>query len=196
MLVVDGLGYRCYLRAAFVWAAGLRPSSFEMFSELTPRWPIAFAMSWVPTILAANPAIDIDGTVFIQAGVFFTLLLILKPLLFDPWLAAQERRSSSIDGALAASKKLRGEVEAMQQEHALKLAQAKEKAVVVRSQARSEAEAQSVRTLGDSRSAAQAHLDGSRKSAQQSAQTARASLSADVDALASEVVLKVLGRAV
>ncbi|MBL4687352.1 MAG: hypothetical protein JKY37_22340 [Nannocystaceae bacterium] len=35
------------------------------------------------------PVVDIDGTFFIQGALYILLALVLHPLLFKPWLAAQ-----------------------------------------------------------------------------------------------------------
>ena len=47
----------------------------------------------------AIPVVDVDNTIFIQGGLFLVLIFILKPLLFDPWLAARDRRAQRIGGA-------------------------------------------------------------------------------------------------
>jgi F-type H+-transporting ATPase subunit b len=50
--------------------------------------------------------VDIDLTMFVQVGLFVVLLLVLKPLLFDPMLKLFEERERRIEGARAEGLKL------------------------------------------------------------------------------------------
>lgn len=147
------------------------------------------------SILLAIPVVDIDGTLFIQLGIFLGLVLVLGPLLFKPWLAAQERRAAAIEGALAESKAMRHEADAKAKDYDLRLEQAREKAHGVRSDARRQEEAAQATTLAAVREDAAQGLARERERIATEAATAREALAARVDELADTIATKLLGRA-
>jgi F-type H+-transporting ATPase subunit b len=51
--------------------------------------------------LAAGPTVDFDLTVMLQAFLFLGLVIVLKPLLFDPMMKVFEERELRTDGARA-----------------------------------------------------------------------------------------------
>jgi F0F1-type ATP synthase membrane subunit b/b' len=142
------------------------------------------------------PAIDIDGTALVQAAILIGLMLVLKPLLFDPWIAVHEARKAKIDGSFHDAKSLRVQADGLGEEYANRLSKAKESAVEVRSQVRSKTESETAKILADARGAANKALDMTRETSLRDAKTARQHLAGDVDVLAGEVVTKVLGRSV
>ena len=73
---------------------------------------------------AAAPVVDIDGTFFIQAGIFLLLMAILYPLLFKPWLATQQRREQAITGTTAAATDLRARADEEGRRYESRLAEA------------------------------------------------------------------------
>jgi F-type H+-transporting ATPase subunit b len=72
---------------------------------------------------AAAPVVDVDGTIFIQAGIFLLLMAILYPLLFKPWLATRARREEAITGTAAAATDLRARAEELGREYDSRLAE-------------------------------------------------------------------------
>src|SRR6476620_8968676 len=61
---------------------------------------------FVATLLIAHeegppPLIDIDGTLFVQFGLFVVMLFVLSRVLFRPYLKLRDLREKSIDGARA-----------------------------------------------------------------------------------------------
>jgi F-type H+-transporting ATPase subunit b len=147
------------------------------------------------SLLLAIPVVDIDGTMFIQLGIFLSLVVILGPLLFKPWLAAQERRKEAVDGALAQSRSMRGEAESLAKEYDQRLELAREKAHGVRSEARRNEEAAKAATLATAREDASEVLQRERERIASEAATAREALTARVDELADAIANKLLGRA-
>ena len=49
------------------------------------------------SLASGHPLIDIDGTVFVQFGLFLLLFLAANKLLFQPYLALRERRKAGIE---------------------------------------------------------------------------------------------------
>lgn len=143
---------------------------------------------------AAAPVVDIDGTIFIQAGIFLVLMAILHPLLFQPWLAARARREHAIDGTLLAASELRLEAERFGAEYEERLAKVRGEAANVRSDAVKAAESERQRQLTALRAASSAEMQGLRDRLAQESEAARGTLAARVDDLALDIATRILGR--
>lgn len=59
----------------------------------------------------AGSVIDLDGTIFIQFGIFFLTLFMLRSLVFKPVMALFDVREEAIDGARAEAKRMNQEAE-------------------------------------------------------------------------------------
>jgi F-type H+-transporting ATPase subunit b len=147
------------------------------------------------SLLLAIPVVDIDGTLYLQLGIFLALVFILGPLLFKPWLAAQARRTEAVDGALAQSKAMRTQADDLARDYDQRLELAREKAQVVRSDAHREEALVQAAKLTTVRSDANASLARERERIAAEATTAREALGARVDELADTITAKLLGRA-
>jgi len=143
---------------------------------------------------AAAPVVDIDGTIFIQAGIFLVLMAILHPLLFQPWLAARARREHAIDGTLLAASELRLEAERFGAEYEERLAVVRGEAAGVRSDAVKAADAERQRQLTALRAASAAEMQALRDRLAQESEAARGTLAARVDDLALDIATRILGR--
>ncbi len=60
-------------------------------------------------LLSGSAIIDLDGTIFVQIGIFFVTFFVLKALVFRPMMALFEAREEAIDGARAGAKKMERE---------------------------------------------------------------------------------------
>lgn len=149
----------------------------------------------VPALVAATPVVDIDATIFIQGGIFIALIFVLKPVLFTPWLEAQAKRVTSIDGAFEKAKTLRAEADALSSDYDTQLAAARDEALTMRSHMRREEEAAQAKTLAEARAKASEELDANRARIASEAEEAREALGGKVDELANTITEKVLGRA-
>lgn len=144
---------------------------------------------------AAAPVVDIDGTFFIQAGIFLLLMAILHPMLFKPWLATRERREQAIAGTAAAAADLRTRAEEKGREYDARLAEARARAAGLRSDAVKEVEADRQRQLAAARATAGEEMESLRTRLASEAESARTTLAARVDELAQDIATKLLGRA-
>ena len=144
---------------------------------------------------AAAPVVDIDGTIFIQAGIFLLLMAILHPLLFRPWLATRARREHAIDGTLLAAAELRVESERIGVEYEARLADARGRAGALRSETVKAADSDRQRRLTEIRDASSAELQGLRDRLAVEADAARSTLASRVDELAVDIASRFLGRA-
>lgn len=143
---------------------------------------------------AAAPVVDIDGTIFIQAGIFLLLMAVLYPLLFRPWLATRERREASILGTLQAAEELRAEAERVGAEYDARIADVRGRASTLRSETVKASDAERARRLAESRTAAASDLQALRERLTNQAEAARAALVTRVDELANDIAAKILGR--
>ena len=158
---------------------------------MSPLTPLTSA----PALLAAFPVVDIDATIFVQMGIFVALVLVLKPVLFTPWLEAQAKRVASIDGAFTQAKTLRAEADELSSDYDSKLAAARDEALTMRSHMRREEEAAQAKTLASARAQAGKELDDNRARIAAETDKARDALGGKVDELADQITAKVLGRA-
>lgn len=145
-------------------------------------------------MLAAAPAVDVDGTMLIQAGLFLGLYFILRPLLFKPWIEVLERRSQSIEGALQNAEELNRNIAKLEKDSGARLDQAREDALALRSDVRSRSESEQSNLLARAREDAAKELEEARVKARREASDARRALSSEVETIAADVVLKVMGR--
>ncbi|MCB9701461.1 MAG: ATP synthase F0 subunit B [Myxococcales bacterium] len=149
-----------------------------------------------PILVAAAPVVDIDGTAYLQLGIFLLLMLILHPLLFKPWLETRERREQAIAGAVAEAERLTGNASSLGDEYDKKLARVRDEAQGIRNDARKESEATRSRIVTDARASAGRELEVARETAAREAQEAREALQGEIEGLAAEVAGKLLGRAI
>ncbi|TPV93503.1 MAG: hypothetical protein B7733_20235 [Myxococcales bacterium FL481] len=146
-------------------------------------------------ILAAQPVVDIDGTVFVQLTLFLLLLAVLERLLFRPWLEVRDRRHAAISGAFAAAEELQTKASKLDAEYAERLGQARESALNVRSELRRDAESNGSDKIAQARSQASRSLDAARGQISTQVARARTDLVARIEVLAREISERVLGRA-
>jgi F-type H+-transporting ATPase subunit b len=151
-------------------------------------------MTVLSAVLLAAPVVDIDGTIFIQGGIFLGLMFVLQQLLFKPWLEVQERRAEKIDGAFALADKLEAQAGDKESQYAADLAAARDKATATRSAVRKESEAEGEKLLTAARQEAGETLAREKARLGDEADKARAALDARIDELANNITAKVLGR--
>ena len=145
------------------------------------------------TLLAA-PVVDLDGTFFVQGGFFLALCLLLNFVLFQPWLKLRDLRVDRIDGALARSVAVLAEAQQIGADYDARIKVAREEAMGTRSASRVEAEGREADALGEARAKAADMLTKARAEIDAGAAQARSALGTRVDALATDVVSKILGR--
>jgi F-type H+-transporting ATPase subunit b len=150
------------------------------------------------TLLAAAPheppMIDIDGTVFLQLGVFLVLLAILHTFLFRPYLQVREARARGIDGARAEARTMEERASGIVSDYEARLTKAKQRGAEERLKLRAEGQAHERQVLAAAREAAQKEVGAAREKAKKEEDAARATLSAEVPAVAKSIATRILGR--
>jgi F-type H+-transporting ATPase subunit b len=66
--------------------------------------------AFLGVLLSGGSIIDLDGTVFVQLGMFFVAFLFLHALVFKPMVALLEAREQAIEGSKDEAKHLEQEV--------------------------------------------------------------------------------------
>ena len=143
---------------------------------------------------AAPPLIDLDGTFFVQLGLFLLTLFVLSRSLFGPYLKMRSDREHSIAGArkqaTAMGEKARGIVE----DYEKQLGEAKRRGNEERNKLHQEGVARERELLGKARAEAQSALDLARKKIVTDTAAGKSLLVTEASQLARKVASKALGR--
>ncbi len=148
-------------------------------------------------LLAAEksaPLIDIDGTVFIQFGIFLVMMAILYAFVFRPYLKVRDQREAGIGGARGEAKAAEERAGALGADYEAKLLKAKQRGAEERGKVRAEAAAHERDVLGRARDEAQKEIAKVREAAAAQEQRARATLLADAPTVGKSIASRLLGR--
>lgn len=138
---------------------------------------------------------ELNATVLIQAVIILVLMAWLSPVLFGPVMKVFEERDRRIHGAADEAKRqlVSADEKTAVVEQKTKEAQQKARAVLV--DLREQARAIEQGVLDQARDKAAARLDEARAELFEAAETTRKALKGEANAIADEIVKKVLGRA-
>ena len=142
----------------------------------------------------AHPLIDLDGTIFIQLGLFLLMAFVATRLLFKPYLKMREDRTAGIEGARHEAKQLESEAEGRMADYEQRLAQARDSALSEQRKVRAEAAAHQREVTEAARAQAAAALEKAHAQVVETTASARAELLPRADARARDIVTKLLGR--
>lgn len=140
--------------------------------------------------------VDINLTFIAQIVLVVVLLLVLKPMLFDPMLKLFEAREQRIDGAKKKARETDMKSAKAETEFQTQLGKAQAQGNVVRERLRAEGVKAENDVLAKVRAETAAFLDEGRKKAQVELSTARAELKGSSQDLARQLAARVLGREV
>lgn len=148
------------------------------------------------TIASGHPLIDIDGTVFVQFGLFLVMYVIANKMLFQPYLALRERRRAGIDGARAEAERMTAEADAKLADYEKQLAIARQKGNEEGRKLRTEAVTHEREVTEKARAAAQKAIDEAGAKMRTEVEEARAKLMPEATVIAQKMASKLLGREV
>lgn len=153
---------------------------------------------FVATLLIAEegppPLIDLDGTVFVQFGLFVIMLIVLSRFLFKPYLAMRDARHKGIEGAREEAASMQERARQTNADYDAKLTKARQRGAEERARLRGEGAVYERQVLGAARDESQKVLDAARGKIAADAGAARDKLTAESTALAKQIVKKILGR--
>jgi F-type H+-transporting ATPase subunit b len=138
--------------------------------------------------------IDLDATLLLQAVVFAALVVVLKPLLFDPMLKVFDERERRTEGARHDARRMQAEASQLLQEYEQALDRVRRAASDERDRIRSETAKLEADILAEAhRSAACIAEEGRTRIASEIA-ALEAQLSLESDRIGREMAARVLGR--
>ena len=140
--------------------------------------------------------LDVDGTLFINLGLFLVAMFLLTQLLWKPYLRVREVRTSRIEGEKESAKRLEAEAAMRLGRVEVELAEARRAGSSERARVRSEAQKREQQVLSAAQAGAQKTLADARARVEAAMVTERASLAARAEALGREAAERVLGRKV
>lgn len=144
----------------------------------------------------AVPLIDIDGTVFVQLGIFLVLMGVLYVLVFRPYLKVRDDRGQAIEGARGEAKTMEEKAATSRADYDARLLKAKQRGADERLKLRAEGVAHEQKVLAAARAASQQEIDRARGVAKGAEETARRSLLADAATVGKTIASRLLGRQV
>ena len=147
-------------------------------------------------LLSGGSIIDLDGTLFVQAAMFFIAFGVLYALVFKPMVAMLEAREEAIDGAKDQAKRLEVEVKEKQASFEAELRKVRGASGEERDRLRAEGQEIEHKLLDRVRTETQAMVAEARSRLDSEAALARQELTQQKPQLAREIANKLLGREV
>jgi F-type H+-transporting ATPase subunit b len=145
---------------------------------------------------SAQQLLDVDGTLFINLGLFLVAMFLLTQLFWKPYLRVRAERTSRIEGEKENARTLEAEAATRLSRVDAELAEARRAGSAERARVRNEAQRREQEVLSRAQTAAQKTLAEGRARIESAMTTERASLAARAEALGREAAEKVLGRRV
>jgi F-type H+-transporting ATPase subunit b len=140
--------------------------------------------------------VDLDASLLVQVVIFVALLIVLKPLLFEPMLKLFEERERRIDGTRReASKEDARSAEALARYEAI-LAKAREAGAAERDALRAESLRKEAESMATVREGAAATIEQGRAALASESTRVRADLTKEASLLGRAMASRVLGREV
>lgn len=140
--------------------------------------------------------VDLDASLFVQLGLFVLLLVVLKPLLFDPMMKLFEERENRIDRTLQKGRDLDEKSAKALAKYEAILAKAREAGGAERDKLRAEGAKKESELLAGVRAQTASTLEQGRAGMAAEADAARAQLKGEVHVLGRVIASRVLGREV
>jgi F-type H+-transporting ATPase subunit b len=153
-------------------------------------------------LLAAAPEshepqlIDLDGTVFVQFGLFLLLMLILRQFLWKPYLKVLGERTTRVEGYKQEAVRLDAEAAARLAQAEAALAEARREGAGLRVEARTAAHKREQEVLAAANATAQKTLADARARVSATLATERAKLQQTAAEIGTLAARKILGREV
>jgi F-type H+-transporting ATPase subunit b len=146
--------------------------------------------------MSGGISIDFDKTFVLQMLIFATLIVVLKPLLFDPVLKVFEEREKRTDGARAEARAMQEEAGQLLRRYEAELEKIHRVAAEERDHLRSETTKLEAEILRDARAVSTRVVEEGRKKVEAEIGATRLDLARQSDQISREVAERVLGREV
>lgn len=140
--------------------------------------------------------IDFDRTFLVQMVLFITLVVVLKPLLFDPILKVFELREERTDGARKSAREMQEKAGELLQRYEREIERVNQVAAVEREKLRSETAKLEAEILTEAREATGKIIEEGRARIDKEVSSIRFDLGRQSERVARELAVRVLGREV
>lgn len=144
----------------------------------------------------ASVSLDVDATLLFQLGLILVLTVLLRALIFRPYLANLDARTTRTDDTRRDAAALRTKADELAQRYDAAVASARSTGLGERGGLRTEGQANKDEAVGRARADATKTLEAGRAKVESDVSVAREQLLGQVDDIARLVAEKVLGRSV
>jgi F-type H+-transporting ATPase subunit b len=160
------------------------------FGALTHLLPVSHTLA-----MSSSPIeLDFNHVVLFQIGIFVVLILVLKPLLFDPMLKIFALREERTEGARAKARELEEKAGELLTRYETELTRVNQAAAAERDRLRAETAKLEAQILNEAREAAAKIVDEGRRRIEHEVNAIRFELGQKSELLATDIAARVLGR--
>ena len=164
-----------------------------MFLELVSA-TAASALDGASKAMAGGVPLDFDRTVLLQVVVFTVLIVVLKPLLFDPVLKVFALREERTEGARATARELQEKAGELLQRYEKELERVQQVATEERERLRSETSKLEAEILTEARDATTRIVEEGRRKIDAEVNSIRVAVGAESEKVAQMIVDRVVGQ--
>ena len=147
------------------------------------------------SIASGGSLVDLDGTFFIQMGIFFVMFIFLHFALFKPVMRMIAARREATEGTTEKAFRLKDDAEKLTRDVDAKLAEVRIAAAAERNLIIEFARDNERDVLGAAQEAVRKDVTAARERMKTSAQNVKAQLTAELGQLADAVTSRMIGRA-
>jgi F-type H+-transporting ATPase subunit b len=148
------------------------------------------------SLASGGVSIDFDRTFIVQMVVFGLLVLLLKPLLFDPVLKIFEQREERTEGAKAAARHMQEKAGELLRRYERELERVGRVATEERERLRTETARLEAEILNEARAVTSETIEQGRRKLESEVAAIRFNLGKQSEILARDIATRVLGREV
>ena len=154
----------------------------------------ASGLDGVTKAMAGGVPLDFDRTVLLQIVVFAVLIVVLKPLLFDPVLKVFSLREERTEGAKATARELQEKAGELLQRYEKELVRVQEVAANERDLLRSETAKLEAEILREARDVTSRIVEDGRRKIETEVNAIRIAVGAESEKVAQMIVDRVVGQ--
>ncbi len=152
------------------------------------------ALDLLPALGSGGSVVDLDGTFFVQVGIFFVVWIILARGYFRPTLKALDARHEGTQGRFEIARRLEAQSDQWSAKIDTTLADARAQASTARAGLIVDAEGREREVFEGAEKTSRERVNLARERIQSEMEAARKELRPRAETLASEIASKVLGR--
>jgi F-type H+-transporting ATPase subunit b len=157
---------------------------------------MASALEGASKAMAGGVPLDFDRTVLLQIVVFTVLIVVLKPLLFDPVLKVFALREARTEGARATARELQEKAGELLRRYEKELERVQQVAADERELLRSETSKLEAEILRDARHVTTRIVEDGRRKIEAEVNSIRVAVGVESERVAQMIVERVVGRGV